>query len=85
VPEPFLRYLRGTAPADRPVPTALLSEVRAALQDARAGRGERRGAFRLLAADAWVTYACEVALLEGEANASLLRVLQAVLAEAEEE
>jgi hypothetical protein len=45
---------------------AILAEAERALQDACAGRGERRGAYRLLAADAYLTWACELALEEDD-------------------
>jgi hypothetical protein len=61
----------------------LLHEAGVALRDALAGRGERRGAFRLLAADAYLTYACEAALDSQDASAALERVVQKVVAEAE--
>ena len=49
----------------------LLAEAERALRDACASAGERRGAFRLLAADAYLTWACELAL-ERDDPASLL-------------
>jgi hypothetical protein len=49
-----------------------------ALRDALAGVGERAGAFRLLAADAWVTYACERALEEADPATALRRILDGV-------
>jgi hypothetical protein len=61
----------------------LLERAREALRDALSGEGERRGAFRLLAADAYVTYACEVALDSQDPTAALERVVEGVVAEAE--
>jgi hypothetical protein len=73
-------------PADAdPALDALLSVARRALRDALAREGERDGAFRLLAADAYLTYACEIALESSDPGGALLRVAEAVVAEAEEE
>ena len=79
-PDALLRHLEvdrsadDTAPAD--VLEALLSRADRALRDACAGHGERRGAFRLLAADAYLTWACEAAL-EDEAPSARLREIVA--------
>jgi hypothetical protein len=64
---------------------ALCVEARTALRDARREAGERRGAYRLLAADAYLTYACEAALASAEPEAGLLLVVQQVVEEAGEE
>lgn len=78
-----LGLVHATAgPADDLV-EAVLAEARAALRDALDARGERDGAFRLLAADAYVTYACEAALESPDPGVALLRVLEGVVAEAE--
>ena len=47
-----------------------------ALDRALEQRGERRGAFELLAADALLTYACESAAAAPDPEAELLRVLE---------
>ncbi len=57
-----------------PSPEGLLSLALEALDSALRGEGERRGAFRLLAADALLTYACEVTL-EGDDPARTLGAL----------
>jgi len=62
---------------------ALLTEAREALRSALAGDGEREGAFHLLAADAWITYACEAALASEDATGALRRTLAEILAAAE--
>lgn len=56
----------------------LLEAAGEALADALAGRGERRGAYRLLAADACITWACEAALEGERPDATLTRVLEIV-------
>jgi hypothetical protein len=61
---------------------ALTAEARRALAEARAGAGERRGAFRLLAADAYLTWASEVALASHDPAAALLRIIEEVVNEA---
>lgn len=47
-----------------------------ALERAIAGRGERRGAFELLAADALVTYACESASAEDDPGTELRSIVE---------
>lgn len=81
VPPPFLSRLLAAGEAD----SAAVGEVararcRPALAAALAQGGERKGAFRLLAADAWITYACESALALDDPEAELLAVLTEVLA-----
>lgn len=63
--------------------TALVGAARAGLADAARRAGERKGAFRLLEADACLTYACEVALDATDPSPLLERVLEAVVDEAE--
>lgn len=85
-PAAFRPHLASTDPCagEGDLVDALLAEARRALRDALAGRGERSGAFRLLAADAYLTYACEAAL-EGDAPGSaLLAIVQGLVAEGEE-
>lgn len=80
VPAALLRHLDGTsAHAGADLLETLLVAARRALEDARAGEGERRGAFRLLAADAYLTYACEVALEREDASDRLREVLERVV------
>ena len=83
-PEAFLRLLelqlQGTLRPE--LLDALIAEARSALGDALAGEGERQGAFRLLAADALLTWAAEAALDTEDPEAALRLVLQAVLDEA---
>ena len=86
VPDALLRHLDGAlsrVKSDDLLET-LLAQVESALEDARSGEGERRGAFRLLAADAYVTYACEVALEGDDPAALLIHVVEWVVREAEE-
>lgn len=61
-------------------PTSLLTEAgleRLAAARARPGR-DRESAFRLLEADALLTYACEAALESDDPRAELRRILLAV-------
>jgi hypothetical protein len=86
IPEALLRHLDGGLSgitSDELLET-LLAHAEGALEDARGGEGERRGAFRLLAADAYVTYACEVALDGDDPAARLIHVVERVVREAEE-
>ena len=76
---------RSPAPPDAlPLPVSdaagdpevrLMDAASDALDRALAGRGERGGAYDLLAADAWVTYACEHAAAAEDPEAALLQVL----------
>jgi hypothetical protein len=90
VPDALLRHVGDAADVpDVPAEAAgaletLLSEARRALGDALVGAGERRGAFRLLAADAYVTYACEIALQSSEPLPALLGIVSVVAAAPEE-
>lgn len=85
VPEAFLRLVDAEVPSasDRPLREELLARALAALRDALAGVGERRGAYRLLAADAYVTYACDLALDSRDPTAALEHVVEGVVAVAE--
>jgi len=78
---------------ERSAPVAVSQDVRlgglveaacTALRGALAGTGERRGAFQLLAADAFVTYASEAASRSGDPRADLLTLIEALLAAGEE-
>ena len=81
VPPAFRARLLADAEAGAPAPgSPPFSRVRSALKGALAREGERKGAFRLLAADAWITYACEAALAADDAEAELRSVLDEVLA-----
>ena len=85
VPDAFRRRLL-VPDGDVPVPPGvkdLLERAGASLRDALGREGERGGAFRLLAADAWVTWACEEALGAPDPEAELLQVLEEVLRAAE--
>jgi hypothetical protein len=83
VPAALLSRMGGErTPVDaRPLLDALGTEARAALRDARQGAGERGGAYRLLVADAYLTYACEVALTSEDPAAGLLEVVHEVVRE----
>jgi hypothetical protein len=84
VPAALLAQMGGERPlalAEPPL-EALAVEARAGLRDARVGAGERGGAYRLLVADAYLTYACEVALASGDPAGSLQRVVHQVVSEA---
>jgi len=81
VPEAFRSRLLEREPGggEGAVPDRLLDSVGHALRDALAREGERGGAFRLLAADAWITWASEEALGTEDPEARLLDVLREVL------
>jgi hypothetical protein len=83
VPEAFVERLapESSPGSARAAPHALIGP---ALRDALARRGERGGAFRLLAADAWITWAAEAALDAPDPEAALLEILDEVLRAAEE-
>jgi hypothetical protein len=84
-PDAFLELVDSGTPAREPaVLDTLLSEARSALEDALAEEGERRGAFRLLAADAYLTYASELALETQDPAVVLKRIVAEVVAEAED-
>lgn len=55
---------------------ALLEAGVTALERALAGGGERGGAFDLLAADAWLTYACEHAASAAKPEPVLLHIVE---------
>ena len=63
VPEPFREWMTAEAPEVEASAGALAEEALAALSRALEGADRpRRGAFDLLAADGFLTYACEAAL-----------------------
>ena len=85
VPEAFLRLVHpGSSSEAEPSAEALLAEAGSALRDALSGTGERRGAFRLLAADAYLTYACELVVASEDPARALERVALGVVEEAVE-
>jgi hypothetical protein len=84
-PDAFLELVEERAASQKPTTLdTLMSETRVALRDALGERGERRGAFRLLAADAYLTYACELAIEGPDPEVALERIVAEVVAEAEE-
>jgi hypothetical protein len=85
VPQAFLRLVQADTHGspERPLDQRLLAEARGALRDALQGSGERRGAYLLLLADAYLTYACQLALDSEDATASLEQAVEGVVAEAE--
>ena len=56
----------------------LVGEGVRVLERARTGKGERRGAYDLLAADALLTYACEGAARVDDPEAALLGIIRRV-------
>lgn len=75
-PEEFASWLEPSADVDVS-PEALAREAASALTETLRGLGSgREGAFHLLAADAWATYACEVAADETDVPRALERVLE---------
>ena len=75
-PEEFASWLEPSDDVDVS-PEALAREAASALTETlrRLGSG-REGAFHLLAADAWATYACEAAADETDVPRALERVLE---------
>lgn len=86
VPGALLSHLSGerSVALTEPLLETLGAEARVALGDARRESGERRGAYRLLVADAYLTYACEVALQSDDPAAALLHIVHQVVEEAGE-
>lgn len=82
VPDALARELDRTGEADT-VPAALVERALSALSQAR-GRppDERAAAYRLLAADAYLTYACEAAAGSEDPGAVLERILERLAADA---
>ena len=75
-PEEFASWLQPSDDVDVS-PDALAREAASALMETlrRLGSG-REGAFHLLAADAWATYACEAAADETDVPRALESVLE---------
>lgn len=72
VPAPFAEYLAASDPAAGVTVAALADEADRALRLALEGGGrERSGAFDLLAADGFLTYAAELALEEADPTSTL--------------
>jgi len=87
VPLPVKLQLERAAPLafSQDIPLGgLVEAARTALHGALGGTGERRGAFQLLAADAFVTYACEAASRREDPRADLLGLIEALLTTGEE-
>lgn len=84
VPREFLPWLQdGAADEGETVPEALARRGVAALAEAAARPGRNReAAFRLLAADAYLTYACEATVEESDVDAGLADLIRLVAAEA---
>lgn len=80
VPEAFRRWMNPASP-DTPMSVAAL--VREARRSLARGREHdpraREGAFELLAADGFATWACEAALDERDPVASLTGIVDALL------
>ena len=80
VPESFAMWTRPTDPGSEASAAVLVREARAAFARAASpGVRPRDGAFDLLAADGFATWACEIALDEAEPEAALRRVLDALM------
>lgn len=78
IPETLASHLDRTEGGEGVV-EPLLRRGLAALSGARARTGpNREGAFRLLAADAYLTYACEAAAESDEPGAALEEILSRV-------
>jgi len=80
VPKAFSDYMRPAQPDATAGVDALVAEARRALDFAlQGGARERRGAFDLLAADGFATWACEAALEQPHADERLNDILLALL------
>lgn len=76
VPQAFRPYLETCGPAS---PDGFASAAAVAMKAcADADPGDRAAAFSLLAADAFVTYACQLALLNGGGGSELRRIARQV-------
>ncbi len=77
VPAGFAEWMRPSNP-DRPaLPADLADEAAAALDRTLTGSGRPRGgAFDLLAADGFLTWAAEAALDEADPDAALQRLVE---------
>ncbi len=78
-PEAFLPWLSSAADVEAGLPSALADEALRSLGEAldRPGRN-REGAFHLLAADGYLTYACEAAAEAEDVGATLRYLLERV-------
>ena len=80
VPEAFSDYMQPAQPEVTAGVDALVAEARRALDLALQGDvRERGGAFDLLAADGFATWACEAALEQPHADERLTDILLALL------
>lgn len=80
VPEAFADYMQPAEPDAAAGVDALVAEAGRALGLALQGDArERRGAFDLLAADGFATWACEAALEQPDADKRLNDILLALL------
>lgn len=80
VPEAFAEYMQPAEPNAVAGVDALVAEAGRALGFALQGDArERRGAFDLLAADGFATWACEAALEQPQADERLNDILVALL------
>jgi hypothetical protein len=78
-PAPPFDLAEALAFYGEPSADALSSEAQSRLAAARARTGRvRESAFRLLEADALLTYACEAALERDDPEAALRRILAAI-------
>ena len=76
VPTEFRPRLPATGPVS---PDALLAAAELEVACCAAGDpGDRESAFSLLAADAYVTYACQLALVDGADASTLMDMAQRV-------
>lgn len=74
-PAAFRPWMHGPDPVGpETLAGAGVEELRAGM----AGEGEHRGAFRLLAADGMLTWACDLALDEPDPRAVLRTILETV-------
>lgn len=80
VPEGFRAWMKPGNPAVQVSLEALVEEARSALRRAESPTDRPRGgAFDLLVADGYATWACEAALDEADPVTSLRRVVDALL------
>ena len=80
VPAAFAAWARPTEPDRAASVQALVNEARVAYGRAEAPEGRPRGgAFDLLAADGFATWACEIALDDADPDAALRDVLDALM------
>lgn len=78
IPAPFLPHLFGVSPGPAGIEN-LIDSGEEALRRALQKTGQSRaGAFDLLAADAFLTYACEAAAAGGDVRGSLEALLERI-------